>query len=260
MPLIFVPLAEDHERAGTRPAPTTARAIGFDFRGSANAAIQSPGVQGTVDAAGGEDGGEAQRFRHALNRMSSCAERRAWRRGRAPCAREGLHKGVKRRKGGGLRRLNLGTRISYYRCSLPGLAGFAAYRREEPTEATIGFISLSEPEKSKLAEREGFEPSVRFNAYTHFPGVLLKPLGHLSVYSFLRSRETSHEPYGARRGSRTLPAARGRLKENREQGLQNPPFSPVTADRVAQCPSPIRAFRCPTRCWRANGAPRCLPS
>jgi hypothetical protein len=39
--------------------------------------------------------------------------------------------------GGDLRRLTLGTRISDYRCSLPGLAGFATYRREEPTEVTI---------------------------------------------------------------------------------------------------------------------------
>ena len=40
-------------------------------------------------------------------------------------------------KSGGLRRLALGTRISEYRCSLPGLAGFSTYRREEPTETTI---------------------------------------------------------------------------------------------------------------------------
>ncbi len=32
-----------------------------------------------------------------------------------------------------------------------------------------------------LAEREGFEPSVRCSPYTRFPGVHLKPLGHLSV-------------------------------------------------------------------------------
>ena len=30
-----------------------------------------------------------------------------------------------------------------------------------------------------LAEREGFEPSVRFMPYARFPGVYLKPLGHL---------------------------------------------------------------------------------
>ena len=33
--------------------------------------------------------------------------------------------------------------------------------------------------KETLAERGGFEPPVRF-AYTRFPSVLLKPLGHLS--------------------------------------------------------------------------------
>ena len=42
-----------------------------------------------------------------------------------------------RGESGGLRRLALGTRISEYRCSLPGLAGFSTYRREEPTETTI---------------------------------------------------------------------------------------------------------------------------
>ena len=35
-----------------------------------------------------------------------------------------------------------------------------------------------------LAEREGFEPSVRFEPYARFPGVYLKPLGHLSVEEF----------------------------------------------------------------------------
>ncbi len=30
-----------------------------------------------------------------------------------------------------------------------------------------------------MAVREGFEPSIL--AYTHFPGVLLRPLGHLTV-------------------------------------------------------------------------------
>ena len=32
-----------------------------------------------------------------------------------------------------------------------------------------------------LAEREGFEPSVRVAPHTHFPGVHLQPLGHLSL-------------------------------------------------------------------------------
>ena len=33
----------------------------------------------------------------------------------------------------------------------------------------------------QLAEREGFEPSVRFNPYTHFPGEPVRPLRHLSA-------------------------------------------------------------------------------
>ena len=47
---------------------------------------------------------------------------------------------------------DLGARISQYRCCLPALAEFSTYRREGPTRATI----------EKVAEREGFEPSVRF--------------------------------------------------------------------------------------------------
>lgn len=31
-----------------------------------------------------------------------------------------------------------------------------------------------------LAEKQGFEPWVPFDRYTHFPGVPLKPLEHLS--------------------------------------------------------------------------------
>ena len=34
---------------------------------------------------------------------------------------------------------------------------------------------------SKLAEREGFEPSIRFKTYTPLAGERLQPLGHLSV-------------------------------------------------------------------------------
>ena len=33
-----------------------------------------------------------------------------------------------------------------------------------------------------MAEREGFEPSIEVTPYTRFPGVLLKPLGHLSIW------------------------------------------------------------------------------
>ena len=38
-----------------------------------------------------------------------------------------------------------------------------------------------------MAERAGFEPAKRYNPLTHFPGVLLQPLGHLSAANlFLR--------------------------------------------------------------------------
>ncbi len=37
-----------------------------------------------------------------------------------------------------------------------------------------------------MAEREGFEPSVPFKGHTDFPGLLLKPLEHLSFVSARR--------------------------------------------------------------------------
>ena len=36
------------------------------------------------------------------------------------------------------------------------------------------------PGRFYMAEREGFEPSVKLAPYTRFPSVRLKPLGHLS--------------------------------------------------------------------------------
>ncbi len=39
---------------------------------------------------------------------------------------------------------------------------------------------LSELAGLVLAERAGFEPAVRFETYTRFPGVRFKPLIHLS--------------------------------------------------------------------------------
>ncbi len=40
----------------------------------------------------------------------------------------------------------------------------------------------------KLAERAGFEPAKRFDPLTHFPGALLQPLGHLSMFSSRTAR------------------------------------------------------------------------
>ena len=45
-----------------------------------------------------------------------------------------------------------GARVFHYRCFLPDLAEFADYRRGGTNRATID---------TKLAEREGFEPSIR---------------------------------------------------------------------------------------------------
>ena len=46
---------------------------------------------------------------------------------------------------------DFGTRICHYRCFLPDLAGFTTYRREE-----------TNTHYHNVAEREGFEPSVRY--------------------------------------------------------------------------------------------------
>ena len=113
-----------------------------------------------------------------------------------------------------------GTRIIRYRCCLPALAEFANYRRGRTDGTTVengrtraGFtrhilclaLRAASPCKSdlpicrthhfsfrgfepvsimlqNLAERAGFEPAKRYNPLTHFPGVLLQPLGHLSVH------------------------------------------------------------------------------
>ena len=45
-----------------------------------------------------------------------------------------------------------------------------------------------------MAEREGFEPSIRFKTYTPLAGERLQPLGHLSVSRLYASarQEQSH--------------------------------------------------------------------
>ena len=40
----------------------------------------------------------------------------------------------------------------------------------------------TEAGRFSVTDREGFEPSIRFWAYTRFPGVPLKPLEHLSQW------------------------------------------------------------------------------
>ena len=54
-----------------------------------------------------------------------------------------------------------------------------------------------------MAERGGFEPPVRF-AYTRFPSVLLKPLGHLSGggESYQPSPEPGESPMRVNAGRR----------------------------------------------------------
>jgi hypothetical protein len=47
----------------------------------------------------------------------------------------------------------------------------------------------------RMAEREGFEPSMGFNAHTPLAGERLRPLGHLSAKHGARGRSYIHHPF-----------------------------------------------------------------
>ena len=68
----------------------------------------------------------------------------------------------------------------------------------------------------KLAERAGFEPAKRFNPFTHFPGVLLQPLGHLSADHPMPASSA------ASNGSRRIPVASPSHK--RSDGMPCAPY------------------------------------
>ncbi len=67
-----------------------------------------------------------------------------------------------------------------------------------------GRIMSTGPGGVKLAEREGFEPSMGFNPHTPLAGERLQPLGHLSDSSHLRSTPS--------RRPRRIPATFRRVK------------------------------------------------
>jgi hypothetical protein len=109
------------------------------------------------------------------------------------CCPQGLARRPRtmQKKSGGPRQLHPGARSYRYRCSLPGLAGFAACRRGGLTEDTIE-LDQPEPERTSVTRwstdtgnvETGGEGGIRTLdtlPYTHFPGVLLQPLGHLSA-------------------------------------------------------------------------------
>ena len=85
---------------------------------------------------------------------------------------------------------NFGARPDRYRCSLPGLAGFTAGRREG---ANAGH------HMTKLAERVGFEPTNTLSDITGIPVQRLRPLGHLSrinnLLTFLEPIEHDGSPH-----------------------------------------------------------------
>ncbi len=87
-----------------------------------------------------------------------------------------------------------GTRPDRYRCSLPGLAGFTAGRREG---ANAGH------HMTNLAERVGFEPTYTLSDITGIPVQRLRPLGHLSrsiTYYYLDDLQRSVPPQPAMGG------------------------------------------------------------
>lgn len=66
--------------------------------------------------------------------------------------------------------------------SLRPMRSFDAALRTADTPLPFKVLGGLTNKRILLAEREGFEPSVRFEPYARFPGVYLKPLGHLSEY------------------------------------------------------------------------------
>jgi hypothetical protein len=83
-----------------------------------------------------------------------------------------------------------GTRIIRYRCFLPDLAGFANYRRGGTDGATIEVgieardarrLNSRRPSRCIWRRERDSNPRYGDKPYTHFPGVLLQPLGHLSA-------------------------------------------------------------------------------
>jgi hypothetical protein len=56
----------------------------------------------------------------------------------------------------------------------------ALYRAALLRDLLADFVRRSPLRRAK-AERQGFEPWIPFDRYTHFPGVPLQPLEHLSV-------------------------------------------------------------------------------
>ena len=76
----------------------------------------------------------------------------------------------------------LSDRRAVLKLAFPG--GFQYHRNRglRTVETPLPFKVLGRlgSKKIQLAEKAGFEPAVRFEPYTRFPGVHLKPLGHFS--------------------------------------------------------------------------------
>src|SRR5882762_4124986 len=119
--------------------------------------------------------------------------------------------------GGSPRRSPLGARRDRYRCSLPGLTGLAARRRE----------GTGADHHGSVAERVGFEPTNTREDVTGIPVQRLRPLGHLSIQhvtttysSLLSPPDTTRE----RQKPRFLPRPRRGTQTQLPRRLVPPPI------------------------------------
>ena len=67
-----------------------------------------------------------------------------------------------------------------YRAKVQGKNRFVPFGAVSGRTPTLNAAPAIRGGGEALAEREGFEPSKRFDPFTRFPGELLQPLGHLS--------------------------------------------------------------------------------
>src|SRR5690606_3477210 len=84
-----------------------------------------------------------------------------------------------------------------------------------------------------MAEREGFEPSIRCYTYTRFPSVRLQPLGHLSA-TWIRGFWGSIPIYG------NLPRSINAMRNRRKKLLVHPMIERMFVHELRK---PVRGHR-----------------
>ena len=140
-------------------------------------------------------------FSRALARRCDCRPRRPRVRANSPASKNGPAANRSWRNTRRSKKVAASARIESYRCSIPGLAGFT--KSPSPTAIT---------EKTWRRERDS-NPRYPFG-YTSFPGVHLKPLGHLSRYEKI--------PAGWRRHSLRAAQSINGMSEAEREGFEPP--------------------------------------